>query len=72
MAKKALKLKMMAGGPGQGCQGKSCPTLFKTNRRTYVVQGYVKQDVLKAIELPNGETAVEISAALVEQIKALG
>lgn len=44
-----------------------CPTLYATDRGTYVVQG-VKLDaqVLAQLTLPDHETAVEIPAALLK------
>jgi len=44
-----------------------CPTLYATDRGTYVVQG-VKLDarVLAQMTLPDHETAVEIPAALLK------
>jgi hypothetical protein len=54
---------------GSTSTGGSCPNLYKTDRGTYVVQGYVVDDpdalaALHARGLPAGETAVEIPAAL--------
>jgi hypothetical protein len=52
-----------------GCAGGTCPTLYETDRGTYVVQGYVVSDeeALRDLGLPPGESAVEIPAALLEK-----
>lgn len=48
--------------------GRTCPTVFKTDRGTIVVQGYkLAADDLAQIVLPDGETAVEISITLLEE-----
>jgi hypothetical protein len=53
-----MKLSPVAGA----CKNGTCPTVYETDRGTYVVQGYVVADVeaLTALGLPTGETAVEI------------
>ena len=45
-----------------GCAGGDCPTAYLTDRGTAVVQGYVITDpeALAQLNLPAGETAVEI------------
>jgi len=44
-----------------------CPTLYATNRGTYVVQGLkLDADVLARMRVPDHETAVEIPVALVK------
>lgn len=49
-----------------GCSGGTCPTLFATDRGTYVVQGAIvtDPDALAAMNLPEHETAVEVPASL--------
>jgi hypothetical protein len=44
------------------CKNGTCPTVYETDRGTYVVQGYVVTDAeaLTALGLPSGEAAVEI------------
>ena len=44
----------------------NCPTLFATDRGTYVVQGWKVTDAeaLTGMDIPDHETAVEIPAAL--------
>jgi len=51
-----------------------CPSYFATDRGTFVVQGWKVTDAEALAELtkrglPDHETAVEIPAALVEQIR---
>jgi hypothetical protein len=49
-----------------GCQAGTCPTVYETDRGTYVVQGYVVTDekALAELGLPAGESAVEVPAEL--------
>lgn len=44
----------------------TCPTLFRSDRGTAVVQGYVVTDpeALAALDLPAGKTAVEVPLTL--------
>jgi hypothetical protein len=53
-----MKLSAIAGN----CKNGTCPTVYETDRGTYVVQGYVVTDAeaLAALGLPAGESAVEI------------
>jgi hypothetical protein len=53
------------------CSGGSCPTLFETDRGTYVVQGAIVTDpqALAAMNLPEHETAVEVPASLLASLK---
>lgn len=45
--------------------GKTCATVFKTDRGTVVIQGYTLSNAeLSYVDLPDGEAAVEIPAAL--------
>jgi hypothetical protein len=47
--------------------GRTCPTVYKTDRETIVVQGYaVPARELTQIALPDGEAAVEIPITLLE------
>jgi len=53
------------------CGSGSCPTLYETNRGTYVVQGYVVGSDA-GVDLPDGESLVEIPAELLaEAIRTL-
>jgi hypothetical protein len=47
--------------------GRTCPTVYRTDRDTIVVQGYaVPARELTHITLPDGEAAVEIPITLLE------
>ncbi|WP_433296466.1 hypothetical protein ACQP2F_38470 [Actinoplanes sp. CA-030573] len=49
------------------CGNGSCPTLYRTNRGTYVVQGYVI-DSDAGVDVPKGESLVEIPAELLAEV----
>ncbi|HZX06812.1 hypothetical protein [Kribbella sp.] len=55
-----MKLTLVAGDPESA--PKNSPTLYKTDRGSWVVQGWVVTDpaALATLNLPDGETAVEI------------
>ncbi|NIK54653.1 hypothetical protein [Kribbella shirazensis] len=55
-----MKLTLVAGDPESA--PKNSPTLYKTDRGSWVVQGWVvtDPDALATLNLPDGETAVEI------------
>jgi hypothetical protein len=56
----------------QLCTGGSCPTVYLTDRDTYVVQGYTVPAETAGLEVPAGEQLVEIPAALLaEALKAM-
>lgn len=48
----------------------TCPTLRRTDRGTYLVQGYVVTDpeALAELNVPEGETVVEVPAELLPEI----
>jgi hypothetical protein len=46
------------------CGGGSCPTVYRTSRNTYVVQGYTITAETTGLDLPAGEQLVEIPAEL--------
>jgi len=48
----------------------TCPTLYRTDRDTYLVQGYVVTDpeALAYMDIPGGETVVEVPAGLLPEI----
>lgn len=50
----------------------TCPTIFKTDRGTVVVQGYTVADgeALAQLNLPAGEQAVEIPTSLLREVAA--
>jgi hypothetical protein len=49
---------------GQPCGGGECPTVYKTNYGTLVVQGYPFAPAQAGVEIPAGEQMVEIPADL--------
>lgn len=55
---------------GGDCRNGTCPTVYSTDRNTYVVQGYPVTDgeALTQLSLPCGESAVEIPASLLREI----
>jgi hypothetical protein len=54
-----------------GCDDGTCPTLFLTDRGTYVVQGAIvtDPDALDAMNLPAHETAVEVPTELLAALR---
>jgi hypothetical protein len=50
--------------------GGQSPTLYRTDRGTFVVQGYKVEDpdALATLDLPDHETAVEVPTALLKEI----
>lgn len=52
--------------------GKTCPTVFATDRGTVVVQGSIVTDAaaLAELALPSGETAVEVPSWLLPEVLA--
>lgn len=50
------------------CSGKNCPTIYRKDDDTIVVQGYVA-DNLFATELPAGERAVAIPVSLLKGLE---
>ncbi|MFC7279151.1 hypothetical protein ACFQS1_34755 [Paractinoplanes rhizophilus] len=55
------------------CGGTSCPTIYRTERDTYVIQGYTVTAETAGLDLPAGEQLVEIPADLLAQaVKAAG
>lgn len=50
--------------------GGQSPTLYRTDRGTFVVQGWrvLDADAVKTMDLPDHETAVEVPAALLAEI----
>ena len=49
------------------CGGGHCPTVYRTNRGTLVVQGYAVTGESAGVDLPPGELLVEIPADLLRQ-----
>ncbi|GAA1691907.1 hypothetical protein GCM10009745_41620 [Kribbella yunnanensis] len=61
-----MKLTLVAGDPESA--PKNSPTLYKTDRGSWVVQGWVidDPDALATLNLPNGESAVEIPDRMIQ------
>jgi hypothetical protein len=64
-----MKLTLIAGDPAS--QPTNSPTLYKTDRGSWIVQGWVVDDpdALATLNLPNGETAVEIPDRMIQFFK---
>ena len=62
-----MRLTRLAGG----CEGGTCPTVYRTDRGTLVVQGTVVADpeALLSVDLPAHETLVEVPADLLLSLK---
>lgn len=60
-----MELSLIAKDPESEPHGS--PTLYRTNRGSWVVQGWVVTDLdaLAAMDIPNGETCVEIPDRMV-------
>ena len=58
---------------GVESDGNGCPTLYRTDRGTLVVQGWRVTDgeALDAMDIPGHETAVEIPAELLRHAPSL-
>jgi hypothetical protein len=64
-----MKLTLIAGDPES--HPTNSPTLYKTDRGSWVVQGWVVDDpdALATLNLPDGETAVEIPDRMIQFFK---
>lgn len=50
-----------------GCNGSTCPTLYATDRGSYVVQGWqLRADEHAEVAAPAGEAAVEVPVEVLE------
>lgn len=60
-----MELTFVVRDPGSEPSGS--PTLYRTDRQSWVVQGWVvaDPDVLAAMDIPEGETCVEIPDRLI-------
>lgn len=60
-----MKLTFVARDPGSVPDGS--PALYRTDRRSWIVQGWVvtDSDALTTMDIPDGETCVEIPDRLV-------
>ncbi|HET8657656.1 MAG TPA: hypothetical protein VFM55_01505 [Micromonosporaceae bacterium] len=54
---RTVTLELVAGIP---CGAGECPTVYRTDRGTLVVQGYTFQPAHAGIDLPPGEQMVEV------------
>jgi hypothetical protein len=54
-----------------GCSGGTCPTVYATDRGTFVVQGAIVTDpqALASVDLPANEALVEVPAELLRSLK---
>jgi len=62
-----MKVTTVVGGV-QGCGGGTCPTIYKTDRGTFVVQGNLINPSEAGISVPAHEGVVEIPLALVREL----
>jgi hypothetical protein len=61
-----MRLRIVKGS----CGGGSCPTLYATDRDTYVVQGYTLEGhIARELALAEGETAVEVPRSMIEGVR---
>jgi hypothetical protein len=52
------------------CGGGCCPTVYRTDRGTFVIQGRVVTPDEASIDVPAGEHLVEVPAELLESLVA--
>jgi hypothetical protein len=64
-ANEAVSLTVLASS----CSSGTCPTLYRTDRGTVVVQGYAVTAMAAGIDLPDGELLVEIPLDLLAQVQ---
>ncbi|MEV0445701.1 hypothetical protein AB0I84_17705 [Streptomyces spectabilis] len=59
---------------GKNSKSGDCPTLYATDRDTYLVQGWkiFANDLLMQLTIPEGETAVEVPTELFEHLEKDG
>jgi len=63
-----MKLETIVGT--SGCTGGDCPTIYRTDRGTFVVQGnLVNPSEVTDLSVPKNEGLVEIPAALAQAFK---
>lgn len=63
-------MKLWKLGP-DGCNGKTCPAVYQTDRGSLVVQGYRVTDSVD-INIPDNETIVEIPSDLLKKLVEAG
>jgi hypothetical protein len=68
MATKITKIRSVSSSGGTCPDGDTCPTLWQTDARTLIIQGTPVTDpeVLRQLNLPPGEIAVEVPDSLWE------
>lgn len=49
------------------CSGRACPTIYRKDDDTLVIQGYIADQMFQT-ELPDGEQAVSIPVSLVRDL----
>ena len=59
-----LNLQILA----KACAASGCPTIYRSDRGTLVVQGYAVSAQQAGIDLPDGELLVEIPVDLLSQM----
>jgi hypothetical protein len=55
---------------GSGCGNGPCPAVYETENKTIVVQGFFVDHEKMGLELPPGESAVEIPRYVLERALA--
>lgn len=54
------------------CSSGPCPSLYETDRGTFVVQGYrLDADVQASMAMPGDETAIEVPAGFIQRLREL-
>jgi hypothetical protein len=49
------------------CGSNTCPTVYRTDRGTLVIQGYTVAAEQAGVDLPDGEMLVEVPAELLRE-----
>lgn len=65
-----MKLELLATTRKCANGGGNCPTLYRTDRGTYIVQGYVVTDAEAVAQIggvPSGESYVEVPEDVLRQ-----
>lgn len=62
-----MKLKVLATTSGGGCASANCPTIYATDRDTFVVQGRRIAETLD-ISVPANEEIVEVPVDLIRDL----
>lgn len=56
---------LIAQAVTSSCSAGTCPTVYSTNRGTYLIQGYAVSGQEAGVQLPAGELLVEIPTSLI-------